>query len=353
MILNLIKIFIPTTLAFCFGLAITPVFSSFFMRNKMWKKSSRSGSNNIDEVSNKFKEVHNEEDELSTPRIGGVIIWVAVLLVVALLYLVSIIFPTDLTLKLSFLSRNQTLLPLFTLIVAALIGLGDDILQIMGKGSYTRDSIVYRKVKVVALVLIGLVIGWWFFYKLDITSIHIPFYGDLFLGIFFIPFFVIFMLGVFSGSVIDGIDGLSGGVLASAFVAYAVIAFLNNQIDLAAFCAVLAGAILAFLWFNIPPALFYMGETGMLPLTVVLAVVAFLTDTVLIYPIIALPLFLTSLSVVIQMVSKKYFGRKVFLVAPLHHHFQALGWPRHKVVMRFWILSAMSAIVGVVIASIS
>lgn len=353
MIINLIKIFIPATLSFAIGLGITPILSHFFHKYKMWKKSSRSGTDNMEAVSEEFKKIHNEAGELSTPRIGGIIIWLSVLLVIILLYLISLFFPTDLTIKLNFLSRNQTLLPLITLIVAALIGLVDDMLHIMGKGSYTRDSIIYRKVKVATLVLIGLVIGWWFFYKLEVISVHIPFSGDLLLGVFFIPFFIIFMLGVFSGSVIDGIDGLSGGVLGSVFVAYTVIAFLNNQIDLAAFCSVLAGGILAFLWFNVPPARFYMGETGMLALTVTLAVVAFLTDTAILYPLIALPLFLTSLSVVIQMVAKKYFKKKVFRVAPLHHHFEALGWPKYKVVMRYWIISVICSIIGVVIAVIS
>ena len=162
------------------------------------------------------------------------------------------------------------------------------------------------------------------------------------------------MLAVFSTSVIDGMDGLSGGVMTTIFTAYSVIAFANNQIDIAAFCAVLAGGTLAFLWYNIPPARFYMGETGMLGLTVTLSIIAFLTNTVIVLPIIALPLVLTSASVIIQMISFKYFNKKrVFKVAPLHHHFNALGWSREKVVMRYWIVSVVSAIVGVIVALIS
>ena len=158
------------------------------------------------------------------------------------------------------------------------------------------------------------------------------------------------MLATFSGSVIDGLDGLAGGVMATAFAAYAGIAFFQEQIDLAAFSAVIAGAIAAFLWFNIPPARFYMGETGILGLTTTLTVVAFLTDAVLVLPLIALPLVLDSASVIIQLFSKKFFGRKIFLVAPLHHHFEAIGWPHYKVTMRAWVLSAVSAIIGMVIA---
>ena len=130
--------------------------------------------------------------------------------------------------------------------------------------------------------------------------------------------------------------------------------FVNNQIDLAAFCAVITGGTLAFLWFNIPPARFYMGETGMIGLTVTLCVVAFLTDTVLLLPIIAFPLFITSLSSIIQMASRRLRnGKKVFLFAPLHHHFEALGWSKSKVTMRYWIVSIMTAIIGVVISLVA
>ena len=162
------------------------------------------------------------------------------------------------------------------------------------------------------------------------------------------------MLAVFSTSVIDGMDGLSGGVMATIFTAYAVIAYANNQVDISALCGVVAGGILAFLWFNIPPARFYMGETGMLGLTVTLSVIAFLTNSVLVLPIIAIPLVATSFSVILQMSTYKYFNkRRVFKVAPLHHHFEAIGWSREKIVMRYWIISVVFAISGVIIALIS
>ena len=138
------------------------------------------------------------------------------------------------------------------------------------------------------------------------------------------------------------------------FTAYSIIAYANNQVDISTFCAVIAGGILAFLWFNVPPARFYMGETGMLGLTVTLSVIAFLTNSVLVLPIIAIPLVATSLSVIIQVISYKYFNkRRVFKVAPLHHHFEAIGWSREKIVMRYWIISAVFAIVGVIVALIS
>jgi len=199
----------------------------------------------------------------------------------------------------------------------------------------------------------------WFYFKLDIYSINIPFIGELFLGFYFIPIFVLIVLFIYSGGIIDGIDGLAGGVFASIFFAYAGIAYFQNQINLAAFCTVIVGSILAFLWFNIPPARFYMSETGSMALTITLAIVAFMTDSmgggrgIMVLPIIAFPLFLTSISVIIQVFSKKFRnGKKIFIVAPLHHHFEALGWPAYKVTMRYWVISVVCAIFGVILALI-
>lgn len=351
MMINVLKVVIPSVLTFFLGILITPTFTNLFYKYKMWKKSPRTEANI---TTDDFAKVHNTTGELSTPRIGGVIIWVAVLLTVFIIYFLALIFPGELTTKLNFFSRSQTLIPLATLILAALIGLADDLLQIFGKGSYAKDSIVYRKVKIVSVCLIGLTIAYWFYDKLKATAIHIPFFTNIEFGIWFIPFFIIVMLAVFSTSVIDGIDGLSGGVLTIIFTAYAVIAFTQNQIDIAAFCAVVAGGTLAFLWFNIPPARFYIGETGMLGLTVTLAVIAFLTNTVLVLPLIAFPLVVTTLSVIIQITSYKYFNKKrVFRVAPLHHHFEAIGWSREKVVMRYWIISIVCAIMGVIVVLVS
>ena len=245
-------------------------------------------------------------------------------------------------------------MPLGAFFLAAMVGLTDDLLQIFGQGGYAQDSLVYRKVKIIFVTLIGLTIASWFYFKLDFVSISIPFGKEFFLGIWFIPFFVLVVLATFSTSVIDGLDGLSGGVLASSFTAFAVIAFIGNQYDISALSGAIAGGILAFLWFNIPPARFYMGESGMLSLCVVLSVISFLTDTVLLLPIIALPLVATSASNIIQMISYKYFDKKrVFLVAPLHHHFQALGWSAEKVVMRYWIVSVISATSGIILYILS
>lgn len=328
MYLNVLKVFGPSAFAFFIGIALAPFLTDFLYEHRLWKK--RAGK--VDPSGNAtpiFNELHKEK-EVGTPRMGGVLIWASVLITVGFLWILSSLFPQDLLLqKLNFLSRNQTWLPLFTLIVGSLVGLLDDILQVTNKGSYVAGGLPFSK-RLLTVIFLGLIGGFWFYSRLGMTSIGIPFYGPLELGLFFIPFFILVMLAIFSSGVIDGLDGLSGGVMAIIFSAYAGIAYFQNQIDLAAFCTVLVGGILAFLWFNIPPARFYMSETGMLGLTTTLTVVAFLTDAVVVLPIIALPLFATSLSVIIQLTSKKLRGKKVFLVAPLHHHFEAIGWPATK-----------------------
>ncbi len=352
MLLNLVKISIPMTFAFFLALLLTPIATHFFYKYKMWKKYSR--TENIDATASDFHKIHNGQEELKTPRVGGIIIWVSALLTTLIFYLVSILFPSIGTEKMNFLSRNQTIIPFFTLLLGSLIGLWDDLIQIYGAGKFARDDKSWRKWKAFLVAFVSLLIGVWFFYKLGMTSIHIPFGGEIYLGILIIPFFIIVSLATFSGGVIDGLDGLSGGVLASIFAAYSAIAFANNQIDLATFSGVITGVILAFLWFNIPPARFYMGETGIMGLTITLATLAFLTDSVFILPVVALPLVITSLSVILQTLSKKLRqGKRLFKLAPIHHHFEAIGWSSYKITMRFWILSVVFAIIGIILAIIS
>lgn len=351
--LSVIKVFGPAVISFFVGILITPILTHFFYKHRLWKQKSRKVEHTEeakDKISEDFKKIHNEEGELSTPRVGGIVIWLSVLITIMVIYINALVIGGDINTKLDFLSKNQTLLPLFALIFASIIGLIDDLLQIKGGVSFTDG--ISRKYRILVVLGIALVGAWWFYFKLGITGLYIPFLGELDIGWLFIPFFILVMLGVFSGSVIDGIDGLAGGVMISAFSSYMVIAFFNDQIDLAAFSAVIVGGILAFLWFNIPPARFYMGETGMLGLTVTLSIIAFLTKQPILLPIIAFPLFITSISSSAQMFSKKYFKRKIFRVAPIHHHFEALGWPSYKVTMRFWVVSVIFGFIGIIIALI-
>lgn len=348
--IDVVKIFLPTAIAFFVGIAITPLLTNFLYRHNMWKKSSVRLTMDGREATISSK-LHNDE-ERKTPRMGGVVVWGAVFITIFLFSFLSVLFPDSVFAKLSFLSRNQTWLPLFTLIAGALFGLIDDYLVCREAGTYVGGGLSLR-VRLAFVFLLAAAGAWWFYTKLGMDSVHIPFGGDIHLGLLFIPLFIIFMIGIYSGGIVDGIDGLSGGVFAAIFSAYSIIAFANGQIDLAAFCAVVVGGLLAFLWFNIPPARFFNSETGTMALTTSLTVVAFLTKAVLVLPIIAFILVVTSASSLIQILSKKYRGgKKVFLVAPLHNHFQALGWPPYKVVMRYWVIAVVLAIIGTIIALI-
>ncbi len=343
---NALKILIPLVSSFFIGFIITPILTKYFYKFRLWKRSSRSNAS----VSKEFQDVHNEKEELKTPRVGGIIIWLSVLITILLIALIEQIFPSEITSKLNFLSRSQTLIPLGTLVLGGLLGLFDDLAQVFASNSYGADALSNRRVKIAIIIAMSLLIGIWFVLKLDQASIFVPFIGDVPLGLMFIPFFILVTLAVFSSSIIDGMDGLSGGVLLPIFASYTLIAYTNNQIDLAAFSSVVTGSILVFLWFNIPPARFYMGETGMLGLTLLLSVIAFLTDAVFVLPIIALPLVATSLSAILQIYSYKYRNKKrIFLVAPLHHHFEAKGWSRAKVTMRYWIVSIACSAFGTII----
>ncbi len=348
--IDIARIFIPSTVAFFIGIAMTPFLSHYLYKHRMWKKKSVEFA--LDGSPATISNSLHRDEIKKTPRMGGVIIWGSTFVTVLFFAVLAKFTDGGLAEKLDFLSRNQTWLPLFTMIVASLVGLIDDFMVVSNKGSYVGGGIPL-KIRIGVVLLIGFIGAWWFYSKLGVTTIHIPFWGNLFLGYLLIPLFMIVMLAIFSGGVIDGIDGLSGGIMATIFTAYGGIALFQNQIDLAAFCIVVSGSILAFLWFNIPPARFYMSETGMLGLTTSLTVVAFLTQSVVVLPIIAFPLFVASGSVIIQMLSKKFRkGKKIFLVAPIHHHFEALGWPAYKVTMRFWVISVVCAIIGMVIALI-
>ncbi len=347
MINSVVKVFLSFFLTFSVGIFITPFVTNYLYKNKMWKKKARNEALGGGETPI-FNQLHKEK-ETGTPRMGGIIIWASTLLTILILSLLSDLFPSVATQKLNFLSQNQTWLPLFALVAASLVGLADDLLQVWGGGGYVAGGLALSK-RVVFVLIMGFIGAYWFYFKLGMTAIAVPFAGPIELGILFIPFFMLVMLAIFSGGVIDGIDGLAGGIMAVMFSAYGVIAFFQNQIDLATFCAAIVGGTLAFLWFNVPPARFYMSETGMLGLTVTLSIIAFLTDSVAVLPIIAFPLIATSASVVIQYLSKKYRGKKVFLVAPLHHHFEAIGWPAAKVTMRYWILSIIFAVVGMIVS---
>ncbi|MDO8590758.1 MAG: hypothetical protein Q7R65_02130 [bacterium] len=356
MVIDVVKVFFPMTLAFFWGIFLTPFITDYLYRNAMWKKKAKTVA--IDGRGTPiFNQLHKDK-EIGTPKMGGVVIWLSATLTMLLIWLIARIFPGDITLKLDFMSRGQTWLPLVALLTGAFVGLIDDYMEIKGVSGWPAGGLSLKK-RIIVVAVVGLLAALWFYFKLDVQSVSMPFLGNVYLGLFFIPFFVLVTVAIYSGGVIDGLDGLAGGIFSIIFSTYAAIAFYQHQIDLAAFCAVIVGGLLAFLWFNIPPARFYMSETGSMALTMALAIVAFMADSlgegrgIAVLPIIALPLVVTTLSNIIQLVSKKFRnGKKVFQVAPLHHHFEAIGWPAYKVTMRYWVIGVVCASIGLIVAMI-
>jgi phospho-N-acetylmuramoyl-pentapeptide-transferase len=343
---NAIKIFSLAATASVIAVLWTPLLTNFLYKHKLWKKSARQKAISGEEAV-VFNSLHKEK-EVGTPRMGGLLIWVTVILVIFLFFILSLIFPNTWLAQFNFMSRSQTWLPLFTLIVASFVGLIDDILTIRGEGKYIGGGISFKK-RLFVVILIGLIGSIWFYQKLGWDVVYVPFLGDVSFGLWYILLFILVTVACWSGGIIDGLDGLSGGTFASIFGAFTVIAFSLGKIDLASFCAVIFGALFAFLWFNIPPARFYMGETGILGLTTVLAVVSFLTNSVFVLPIIAGLLVIESGSAILQILSKKFRHKKIFLSTPIHHHFEAIGWPSYKVTMRFWVVGIVLAVIGVAV----
>lgn len=348
-VLNVLKVFGLGGLTFFVGIFVAPIFIQTLRAYQAWPMRKRS----VDMSGNQatvLQQIRHDE-KIDVPRLGGILIWATVFVVTMLFWGLDYFSASELLNKLNFLSRSQTWIPFTVLILASVIGLVDDLLFIRNKGDYVAGGLALRK-RVLLVGLIGFAVSCWFVTRLGAMSVFVPFIGDIFIGWFYIPLFILVMLSAFSGGIIDGVDGLSGGVFAAIFGAYMGIAFFQNQIDLAAFLSVVIGAILAFLWFNIPPASFYMGETGILGLTTMLTVIAFLTNAVVVLPLIAVPLVIASGSAILQMFWKRVFGRKLFLVAPIHHHFEAKGWTRPQITMRFWVLGTVFAMIGMVITLI-
>lgn len=348
----ILKILIPATLAFVIGILVTPILTHYLYKHKAWKKEGgKTALNGTEAIEfNKLK----AHDETKTPRMGGIIIWGSVLLTVAILFALEKLFPDTIFANLDFFSREQTWIPLSTLIIGAAIGFLNDFYDIAHDGKGIRLS-----VRIVIISILAGVIGWWFYAKLGVTHIGIPFDGSLYVGILIIPFFILLTNALYASGVIDGIDGLSGGVFAAIFSSYAGVSLIQSQFDIAALCATIAGGILAFTWFNIPPARFWMTETGSMALTLTLSVIVLMTDNlgdghgIFLLLIIGLPLIATVASNILQISYRKTTGKKLFRIAPLHHHFEAIGWPSHKVTMRYWIISIICAILGIIFASVA
>ena len=336
-----IKILFLSTLAFVFTILWTPFLTHFLYKYKLGKRIRNNGSTPV------FSELHAHKK--GTPTMGGLLIWVTTLIFCLLFFYLANLLPWDMLKYLNFLSRQETLLPLGALVATALVGLFDDWLDVREKGVFGGGGMTVKH-RLIIYTLIASFGAYWFYFKLDWDLFHVPFVGNFALGWPYIFIFIFVIVATaFSVNETDGLDGLAGGTLVSACVSYGVIAFVQGKYDLASFCGVIVGALLAFLWFNINPARFIMGDTGAMSLGVTLGVIAMLTNSAMLLPIIGFIFMLETASVIIQVGSKKLRHRKVFKSAPIHHHFEAIGWPEPKIVMRFWVIAGVSSVIGLII----
>lgn len=343
------RVLLPATISFLIGIAMTPLVTHYLYEFKAWKKTA--GKRALDgNHAEEFNRLHSG-NETRAPRMGGIVVWGSVAITTLLIAALAFVDRSPGLTSLDFLTRNETWIPFAALLVGAVVGFIDDLLVIRPEGSGMK-----LRYRLLIVCLLSFFIGWWFWAKLGVSTVDIPFAAPLQLGWLVIPLYMFISLCLYASGVIDGIDGLSGGVFGSIFAAYAIIAYSYGQYDLAAFCATIVGGLLAFLWFNIPPARFYMSDTGTMALTLALGSIAFMTDQlasgvgVFVLPIIGGLLVITVLSDVLQVFWKKVFHRKLLRIAPLHHHFEAIGWPGYKVVMRYWVLSIALGFAGVLLA---
>lgn len=339
-----VKVLFLTTLSFVVTVILTPLLTHFLYTYKL-------GKNIRDDAAKTPLVAKMHKHKRGTPTMGGILIWGTTFLLAVFFLYTTRFFPHLFPTEFNFLTRSETLLPLGVLIASAIVGLIDDIYNIKKMGVNGGGlKMTHRLLMYSGIAIVG---AYWFFVKLNWTIVRIPFTDTPFveIGWWMIPLFIVTIVATsFSVNETDGLDGLAGGVLLSSFSAYAAIAFIQGRYNLATFCGVIAGALLAFLWFNIYPARFIMGDTGAMSLGVTLGVVAMLTNTLWVLPVIGFILVVESASVIIQVVSKKLRnGKKVFRAAPIHHHFEAIGWPEPKIVMRFWIISCVMAVLGVVL----
>ncbi len=337
-IFNTARIFVVAMIAFFITLVFTPLWMKILFKYKLGKQLRTEGAPI-------FNKLHKAKE--GTPTMGGVLIWLTVLVITLLFWFLSSTVDGFWS-RVNFFSRGQTWLPLGALIVAGVVGLIDDILGVMRIGP--KGGGLNMRYRLLLYMFVAVGGAWWFYSKLGFSSINLPFLGDFSVGWWYIPFFILVIVATsFSANETDGLDGLAAGVFLTMFAAYGAIAFDQGRMDLAAFIAAIMGSLVAFLWFNIFPARFFMGDTGSMSLGVVLGIIAMLTNT----PFLLIPIgaifIIESGSVIIQLLSKKFRGKKVFLSAPIHHHFEAKNWPETQVTMRFWMISAIGAIIGLII----
>ena len=316
---------------FLLATLLTPIYTFFAYRYKFWKKQ-RTNSTTGEELT-VFNKLHANKFKRNIPTMAGMVF---ILSIVA----ITLLFNLD---------RGQTYLPLAALVGGAIVGLLDDIINLRSNGKGTAG--LRSSIKFAMIAFLGLFLGWFFYYKLGVNSIYVPFVGDWTLGWWIVPIFAFAVVATGNAvNISDGLDGLAGGLLAISYMAFGVIALVQGQYILAGFTFTVVGALLSYLWFNIYPARFFMGDVGSFSLGASLGVIAMLTDSLFLLPIIGILFVVEAGSSALQIFSKKVFGKKIFLSAPIHHHLEASGWPETKVTMRFWVIGSVAAFIGILVA---
>ena len=276
---------------------------------------------------------HSHMVKEGTPTMGGLLIIIVVAVCSALFEFASTGDFFD----------PSTIAPILTLLLVGFLGAADDYLNATtGEGIRIRQKLLWQ-------IVVAGAIAFQVQQTYAITELTVPFVGDVPIEPWFYILFAAFAIVATTNGVnfTDGLDGLAGGTLIFAFVAYMIIALLAGQPNLAILCALLIGALLGFLWFNVHPAQVFMGDSGALALGACLAVMALVTGQILLLPLIGIVFVLEVGSDIIQIVSFKLTGRRIFRMAPLHHHFELAGWDEEKITMRFWIIGVLAAMLGV------
>jgi phospho-N-acetylmuramoyl-pentapeptide-transferase len=317
--------------AFLLAMLLTPVYTYLAYRYKFWKRQRTTSTTG--EKLEVFTKLHAEKFKRNIPTMAGIIGVVSITVV-------TLCFNLD---------RAETWLPLAALVGGGAVGLLDDIINVRGQGKGVaglRSSLKFAMITVLAIAL-----GWFFFVKLGYSTVHVPFAGDIALGWLIVPLFAFVVVATSNAvNISDGLDGLAGGLLTVSFGTFGVIALLQGQVLLSGFCFTVVGALLSYLWFNIYPARFFMGDVGSFAFGTALGVVAMLTNTLFLLPIIGILFVIEGGSSALQIFSKKVFKRKIFKSAPIHHHLEATGWPETKITMRFWVIACVAGFTGIVLA---
>ncbi len=328
---ELVKLFALAVCGFSIAMLLTPVYTYFAYRYRFWKKQRTTSTTG--EALEVFNKLHAKKFTRNIPTMAG---------------LIAVLVVTVVTLVLN-LDREQTWLPLAAFIGGALVGLIDDIINL--RGTSVGVGGLRSSVKFGLITLISAVSAWYFYAKLGYTDVYIPFLGPFELGWLIIPLFILVVVSTSNAvNISDGLDGLAGGLLATSFVVFGVIALLQGNFGIAGFCFTIIGVLMSYIWFNIYPARFFMGDVGSFAYGMALGVVAMLTDSLFLLPIIGFVFVMEGGSSLIQIVSKKFFKRRVFLSAPVHHHLEAMGWPETKVTMRFWVIGHVAGFIGLMLA---